>query len=225
MNKLKIIFVLIPTIIYSMAVHSTANAQNEEFADNAVGLRIYLDQINFDYKDREQERLDLLKSLIQHTDQLLEEQTEDAGLQTMAGFFNAQYAGFKGGIGALKYAKAARKHLELATALDPELYQAAAHTILGSLYFRVPGWPVGFGNKKKAEANFKKAIEIAPNGIDANFSYAEFLAAQKRYQEAKLFLQKAQQAAPRADRPRADEHLQKRIKEGLKWIEEKINED
>ena len=183
---------------------------------------VYIDQINFDYKDKEKERLALLETLIEHTEGLLDKQPEEIGLITMAGFFNAQYAGFKGGIGALKYAKAARNHLESSVSIDPTLYGAAAHTILGSLYAQVPGWPVSFGNKKKAEKNYKKAIQLAPTEIDANFTYAQFLFQEKRFDEAKEYLLKAQVSDPRPDRPRADKHLQERIIRGLEIIEENI---
>ena len=222
MHWLKIIFRATIAFWCCIGFIQFSHAENTVFPDSAVGLRVYLDQINFDYKDREKERLVLLKSLIEHTDMLLKEKPNDPGLETMAGFFNAQYAGFKGGIGALKYAKEARRHLEKSVKLDPQLYQAAAHTILGSLYYRVPGWPVGFGNKKKAEQNYKKAVEIAPQGIDANFTYAQFLFREKRYNEAKTFLLLAQKATPRPERPRADKHLQERIVKRLGEVEEQL---
>ena len=39
----------------------------------------------------------------------------------------------------------------------------------------MPGFPVGFGDDKKAKELLKKALEINPNGIDPNYFYAEFL--------------------------------------------------
>ena len=47
---------------------------------------VYIDQINFDYKDKEKERLALLETLIEHTEGLLDKQPEEIGLITMAGF-------------------------------------------------------------------------------------------------------------------------------------------
>ncbi len=203
---------------------ATQLAAKDEFPTTAVGLRIYLDPLRLDYNDRKDERLSLLKSLIEHTEAELNKQKEDAGLTTMAGYFNAQYAGYKSGIGALKYAKTARKHLEKAIKLDPELYDAAAHTILGTLYFRVPGWPIGYGSKKKAEKNYKKAVELAPAGIEANFSYAQFLWAQERYQECDKYLRLAQQSDPRPDQTRTDKFLNEQIEYALKLVTEKLKQ-
>lgn len=127
----------------------------------------------------------------------------------MAGFYNAQYAGDTGGIGALKYAKAARDYLEASVALDPSIYGSSAHVLLGTLYRRVPGWPVGYGNKKKALKHYQDALAITPDGLDANFSYASYLYESKKYAEAKQHLEKAKQAPPRPDRAKADEFVKK----------------
>ena len=39
----------------------------------------------------------------------------------------------------------------------------------------MPGWPIGFGDKKKAEEYLKKALAANPDGIDPNFFYGDFL--------------------------------------------------
>ena len=60
------------------------------------------------------------------------------------------HAGVSGGFGALAKAKRARKLLEQAEKIDPTALNGSAYTSLGSLYYKVPGWPVGFGNDDKA---------------------------------------------------------------------------
>ena len=142
----------------------------------------------------------------------------------MAGFFNAQYAGYKGGIGALKYAKASRKYLDKSVKLDPTIYGGAAHIILGTLYVQVPSWPVGFGSKKKALANYQAALKISPKGLDSNFSYAQYLFSEKEFSEAKIYLEKAAVAPSRPNRPKADARAKKQIAKGLEIIEERLAE-
>ena len=71
----------------------------------------------------------------------------------------------------------------------------AAYTTLGTLYYRTPGWPTGFADKDKAQENFAKALEIAPNDRDANYYYGEFLLQQKQYNQALAALHKAMQTA------------------------------
>lgn len=68
----------------------------------------------------------------------------------------------------------------------------------------MPGWPIGFGSKERAEDNFKKSLAINPNGIDPNFFYGEYLLDAERYAEARAHLEKALKAAPRPGREAAD---------------------
>jgi len=120
------------------------------------------------------------------------------------GIINSTWAGAKGGLGALSLAKESRKQLEAAIAIDPAALQGSAYTSLGTLYFKVPGWPIGFGDSDKAEVLLKKALEINPDGIDPNFFYGEFLFEEDRYAESAAVLSHALQAAPRPDRAIAD---------------------
>lgn len=113
-------------------------------------------------------------------------------------------AGINGGLGALGEVKEARKLLESAEKIDPEALDGSIYTSLGSLYYQVPGWPIGFGSDKKAEAYLKKALAINPDGIDPNFFYGDFLLEQKDYEQAVVYLTRARQAPDRPDRPLAD---------------------
>ncbi|HYQ72559.1 MAG TPA: tetratricopeptide repeat protein [Gammaproteobacteria bacterium] len=120
------------------------------------------------------------------------------------GIILSTWAGAKGGLGALALVKESRKQLEAAIAIDPDALQGSAYTSLGTLYFKVPGWPIGFGDTEKAEALLKQALAINPNGIDPNFFYGEFLLKEDRYAESVAALNHALQAPPRPDRPIAD---------------------
>jgi tetratricopeptide (TPR) repeat protein len=114
------------------------------------------------------------------------------------------HAGVVGGLGALSKVKHARGLLEQAEKLDAAALQGSVYTSLGSLYYQVPGWPLGFGDDAKAEVYLKKALALNPDGIDPNYFYGDFLRDQDRYQEAEVYLQKALDAPPRPDRAVAD---------------------
>lgn len=114
-------------------------------------------------------------------------------------------AGAKGGMGALALVKDAKATLEKAEKLNPNaLGDGSVYTSLGSLYYQVPGFPVGFGDKDKARSYLKKAIAVNPNGLDANYFYGDFLYQQHEYAEAEQVLKRAAAAAPRPGREVAD---------------------
>jgi predicted Zn-dependent protease len=120
------------------------------------------------------------------------------------GIVESSYAGAKGGLGALGLAKDARASLEAAISLDPKALDGSAYTSLGTLYAKVPGFPIGFGDDKKAERLLKRALELNPQGIDPNYFYAEFLLDQGRGNEALAYLDRAATAPDRPGRESAD---------------------
>ena len=120
------------------------------------------------------------------------------------GIVESTHAGAKGGLGALSLAKKARASLEAALKLDPKALDGSAYTSLGTLYYKVPGFPLGFGDREKADQLLHKALEINPDGIDPNFFYAELQYERGNYAEALRSLEKASKAAPRPGRELAD---------------------
>jgi tetratricopeptide (TPR) repeat protein len=131
-------------------------------------------------------------------------------------------AGVKGGLGALGLVKKSKKLLEEAQAINPNALDGSAYTSLGSLYYKVPGWPIGFGSDKKAKENLEKALQINPNGIDPNYFYGEFLYEEGEYQRSYQILKKALNAPARADRPLADKGRKGEIMSLLAKVEKKL---
>ncbi|ENM5743862.1 hypothetical protein CGT92_00235 [Vibrio metoecus] len=120
-------------------------------------------------------------------------------------------AGVRGGLGALSLVKEAKSLFEEVIAKSPNTLDGSAFTSLGTLYYKVPGWPVAFGDDKKAEQLLKQALDMNPNGIDANYFYGDFLVQQGRDAEAKHYLLLAQQAPARPQREVADAGRQQEI--------------
>lgn len=131
------------------------------------------------------------------------------------GIIVASYAGAKGGFGALSLAKDAKAALEHALQLDPKALSGSAYTSLGSLYYQVPGWPLGFGDDAKARDLLDKALAMNPDGIDPNYFLGDYLYRQRDYDGARKALERALQAPPRPDRPLADEGRRAEIRELL----------
>ncbi|WP_404407390.1 hypothetical protein LG272_06425 [Pseudidiomarina marina] len=138
------------------------------------------------------------------------------------GIIQSTFAGAKGGLGALGLAKDARKSLERALELDPRALQGSAYGSLGTLYYKVPGWPLGFGNDKKAEEYLLKALDINPTGIDPNYFYADYLYEQGNYTQAQQVAERALQAPPRPQRALADAQRRMEIEALLKKIAKKV---
>jgi tetratricopeptide (TPR) repeat protein len=91
----------------------------------------------------------------------------------------------------------------------------SAYTSLGSLYYQVPGWPIGFGDEKQAKAMLLKGLSYNPEGIDSNYFYGDFLLRQKQYSEALIAFEKALRAAPRSGREVAEEGRRQDINVGI----------
>jgi tetratricopeptide (TPR) repeat protein len=137
------------------------------------------------------------------------------------GIIVSSYAGAKGGVGALSLVKDAKAALEHAISIDPKALAGSAYTSLGSLYYQVPGWPIGFGDDKKAREMLEAALKLNPDGIDPNYFYGDFLFRKGDYANAKKALEHALQAPARPDRPLADEGRRKEVAELLAKIKDK----
>lgn len=104
----------------------------------------------------------------------------------------------------LGLAKRARKILAQAYAIDPLAEHGGPAMSLAVLYYKVPGSPIGFGDDAKAEKLLKEALACDPDGLDANYFYADFLLDQGDKAGARAHLLKALKAPHDASRPAWD---------------------
>ncbi|MDH3510681.1 MAG: hypothetical protein OER85_07470 [Gammaproteobacteria bacterium] len=210
MNMLKS---LVPAIVVVMYVLITVVSINAETVVTVSELQAGWAVANYQLADKAQ--LEAFGNLEADAERFTGENPEDVEGWVWSGIIKSTYAGAKGGLGALGLAKAARKDLERALEIDDHAMHGSAYTSLGTLYFSVPGWPVGFGSDKKAEQMLTKGLEINPDGIDSNYFYAEFLRDQGKFDEARRFYAKAREAAPRPARPLADQGRRQEIATAL----------
>jgi len=92
---------------------------------------------------------------------------------------------------ALGLVNEAKDLLQKAIGINPEASKGSALVTLGVLYYKVPSWPIAFGDNDEAETYLLKALEVDPEGIGSNYYYGEFLLEQGKEEQAVSFLNKA----------------------------------
>lgn len=164
------------------------------------------------------QRADEFEKLHTEAQALIEQNPNRAEPLVWDGIILSTWAGAKGGLGALSLVKEARAALERSIKLDPDALSGSAYTSLGSLYYQVPGWPIGFGDDDKARELLLKALAINPEGIDPNYFYADFLRDQGDKAGALKYFEKAMNAPARPDRPLADKGRHDDIRKKLEEL-------
>lgn len=160
-----------------------------------------------------------LEKLIDINQKAVSRQPKRDDLKVWLAINKSTLAGVDGGLSALSLVKESKSLLESVIQSNPNVLEGSAYTSLGTLYYQVPGWPIGFGDDDKAESMLKRALAINPNGIDPNFFYGDFLAQDGRKSEAIAYLKKAQKASPRTGRQLADKGRQMEIANKLKELQ------
>lgn len=174
------------------------------------------------YQTPEKQREEAFAKLVTQADAALASEPKAPELLIWRGIILSTEAGAKGGLGALGLVKEAKTNLEQAMAIDPQALAGSAYTSLGSLYYQVPGWPIGFGDDEKAEKMLTQALAINPDGLDPNYFYGDFLQRQKRYEEARAALEKALAAKDRPGRELADNGRRAEATALLQQVESKL---
>ena len=173
-------------------------------ADNSVtALQKSWAQIK--YRMPEKQQAAAFDKLASEAESATKQYPNSAAVWVWSGIIRASYAGAKGGLGALSAVKAAKADLEHAIAIDASVLDGAAYTSLGSLYYQVPGWPIGFGDDKKADEYLRKGLQFGAEDVDANYFYADYLYHQKHYAQAMEYLKRAEAAPADPQRPLASE--------------------
>ncbi len=131
----------------------------------------------------------------------------------------AEYAGF---VSALGFAEEARDLFERAGRIDYRAVEGAVPTSLGALYYLVPGFPLGFGDDSKARQYLEQGVQIAPDGLHANYYYGDFLYRQGEYGKAAAVLKHALKAPADPRQPIADAGRRAEIRAVLAKAEQQL---
>lgn len=180
-------------------------------------------RIKYQVSDKDMQ-LTAIRKLEDQAEQLSAKYPSNPEPKIWEGIILSTDAGIVKGLSALGKVKKAKKLFEASLQQDPAALDGSAHTSLGSLFYQVPGWPIGFGNSGQAEQHLQQALKLNPSGIDPNFFYGDFLFQEHRYQEARTYLEKALKAPDRSNRPLADAGRRQEIKATLAKIDQKLKD-
>lgn len=207
----------------ALAAPHVQAAAPQDAALNADLLHLSLDweHIKFQVEDKDLQEKQMA-AVAQHAAEIAQRYPGRIEAQIWHGIIISEQASMASENGspfkALGFAKQARDILEKAEKVDPVALDAGAPTSLGVLYYRVPGFPVGFGDKAKARQLLQEAVADAPDGLDANYFYGDFLVEQHEYAAAEKVLRHALTLPGHPDRPVWDKSRRLVIQELLTKI-------
>ncbi|WP_370673774.1 tetratricopeptide repeat protein [Pleomorphomonas sp. PLEO] len=137
------------------------------------------------------------------------------------GILKSEQASMASAFSALSLVKQAKVTLEKAYAENPTALNAGAPASLGVLYYRVPGFPIAFGDNQKARALLEQATSSAPQGLDAWYFYGDFLMNQGENDKARQVFTYALSIPESPLRPLWDKSRRQVIKEDLAKLQAK----
>jgi tetratricopeptide (TPR) repeat protein len=187
-------------LLAALALTSLAHAGTVE--EDVVQLQHDWEVIRYQTPASEREKR--FEALAVRAHEIAQAQPQRAEPLVWEGIIVSSWAGEKGGLGALGLVKRAKAIYESAIQIDGKALDGSAYNSLGVLYYKVPGWPVGFGDKKRAKELLEQALALNPKGIDPNFFYGEYLLETGHAAEAVSYLERALQAPARPGRQVAD---------------------
>lgn len=190
--------------LFTLALGLAVSAQAAAATPDELIRPIQEQWAEIKYKQPEKQQAEAYNKLAAQAKKVVEANPGVAEALIWEGIVLSSEAGARGGLGALGLAKEAKQRLDEALKLNDKALAGSAYTSLATLYAKVPGWPLGFGDKERAEEYFRKSLAINPNGIDPNFFYGEYLAERERTAEARSHLEAALKAPPRPGRELAD---------------------
>ncbi|MBB6252774.1 tetratricopeptide repeat protein [Nitrospirillum iridis] len=138
------------------------------------------------------------------------------------GLILGSIAGYEQNAGSLELVRKARDLFEQADQIDPTALDAAAAVNLGSLYYLMPGFPIGFGSDSKARKYLERGVTLSPNGLEANYFYGEFLAQQGEYERSAKVLTHALEAPVSVAQPVWDAGRRAEARELLTSVRQKL---
>ncbi len=217
----------VATLLLCVGGPAALAAPAASYDPDALKLALAWEKIKFQVDDPA-EQLKQMDALGEQADALAAQYPDKADIVIWDGIITSERAslynehgGLTGPIKALQYAMRSRDTLARMEKKDSKAFDAGAPTSLGVLYYRVPEFPRGFGDKAKARQLLEEAVRNAPNGLDAHYFYADFLQEQGEYAKSAEILKHALTLPAHPERPIWDKNRRIVIQELLEKVQSK----
>jgi tetratricopeptide (TPR) repeat protein len=184
----------------SLSASLTARAAGNPMDADVSHLDSQWAHIKYEVKDKD-EQLKEIDALAKEAATVVERYPGKVEPLVWDGIITSEEAAMASLIHKLGLATAARKLFEKAEAIDKTGPDGAVAMSLGVIYYRVPGFPMGFGDNGKARHYLETALAIDPNGLDSNYFYGDFLLKRGEVDKAKGVLTHALDAPANPSRP------------------------
>lgn len=120
------------------------------------------------------------------------------------------------GFGSLSRIREAKELLEKSIEMDAKAMEGTALITLGNLYYRVPGWPISFGDDELALHYLEEAEKLYPDALDTNYFLGDYWLDEEEYDKALPYLEKADRAKVRPHQYQSDMRVKGEIEKALK---------
>jgi tetratricopeptide (TPR) repeat protein len=196
--------ILVPAhgVAAELGVHQRVQSLQDEWA-------------NIFYRLSEDEQAPKLEALLPRAHALVERYPQEAEPLVMEALVLCTHAAAKPGLGALGEVERARDLLVKSIGLDPMAMDGSAFVTLGNLYYRLPGWPISYGQDDQARQYLEAALKLYPEALDTNYFYGDFLIGQGEFSKALPYLEKADRAPVRPQSRLSDLKLKEELKQRL----------
>jgi tetratricopeptide (TPR) repeat protein len=201
----------VPGVAAEPSVHQLVQSLQDEWSD--IFYRLPVDEQAGKYE-----------ALLPRVHALVERYPLEAEPLVMEAYVLCTYAATNFSLGSLRKVERARELLVKSIGLNPTAMDGSAYVTLGNLYYRVPGWPISYGDDAQARQYLETALKLFPEALDTNYFYGDFLMGQGEFRQALPYLEKADKAPIRALSRLSDLKLKEELKHRLKAAQEQ-NED
>ena len=201
----------IPGVAAEPSVHQLVQSLQDEWSD--IFYRLPVD-----------EQAEKFETLLPRVHALVERYSQEAEPLVLEAHVLCTYAAAQFSFGSLSKVARARELLVKSIAINPTAMRGSAYVTLGNLYYRLPGWPISYGNDDQARQYLEAALKLFPEELDTNYFYGDFLMDQGEFRQAILYLEKADKAPIRAESRLSDLKLKEELKHRLKAAQEQ-NDD
>lgn len=167
------------------------------------------------YKLPSRQQVAPFKALLERTRALRERYPDRAEPLVMEAIILCTLAASDWGFDSLSRLQDARELLIQSIDRNPRAMDGTAFITLGNLYFRLPGWPISYGDDELALHYLESAAKMFPDAIDVNFFLGDYWLHEGEYEKALSYLQKADKAPVRPGQRLSDEKLKEELQASL----------